>query len=88
MNRAEVEVRLETLVLVVHRRNGGTLTRLDPVCRLLDPVLGLDSLDLAEIMASVEKEFGVSPFERTAPRTWADVASALTGGPEGTTGQP
>ncbi|MHB8524395.1 MAG: phosphopantetheine-binding protein [Limisphaerales bacterium] len=62
------------MVLRVHRRNGGRLAHLNSALRLLDPTLGLDSLDLAEIMVAIEKEFGVSPFDSPSPpRTWADV---------------
>ncbi|MCX8109365.1 MAG: hypothetical protein N3G20_11240 [Verrucomicrobiae bacterium] len=70
-----VDPELEGLVLAVHRRNGGTLTRLDREFRLLDPKLKIDSLDLAEIMVEVERRCGASPFDSTrAPRTWGDVS--------------
>jgi acyl carrier protein len=65
---------IEGYVLIVHRRNGGTLAKLDPCFRLLEPVLCLDSLDLAEIMAAVEREFGCSPFDSSAPpQNWGDI---------------
>jgi hypothetical protein len=65
---------IESLVLTVHHRNGGAMTRLDFGLRLLDPKLALDSLDLAEIMVAIEKQLGGSPFEApTPPRTWGDV---------------
>jgi hypothetical protein len=71
---------LENLILSVHRRNGGTLSELDWHCRLLDPQLRLDSLDLAEILVAVEKKYGFSPFDcPTPPKTWADVASLING---------
>jgi acyl carrier protein len=77
----DLSQQIEQLVLAVHRRNGGRLAKLDFSARLLDPVLRLDSLDLAEIMASVQKELGVSPFEsNTPPRTWADVLAAVQRG--------
>lgn len=70
----EIANRLETLVLTVHRRNGGDRLRLDFEARLLAPELRLDSLDLAEVMVAIEREFGVVPFEATpVPRTWRDV---------------
>lgn len=72
-----VRSRLSALVLGVHRRNGGSQSVLRFDQRLLDPALILDSLDLAEIMAAVEREFGVSPFEGTAPRTWGEVAEVV-----------
>ena len=66
------------MVLNVHRRNGGQLTHLDLNLRLLDPVLGLDSLDLAEIVVAVEKQFHFSPFESpTPPLSWADLVRQL-----------
>jgi len=72
--------RLHDIVLTVHRRNGGKLRKLDFNLPLLDPKLLLDSLDLAEIMVAVEKEFGVSPFDgRKPPRTWADVWKEVRG---------
>jgi acyl carrier protein len=70
----EAANRLESLVLTVHRRNGGDLRRLDFGSRLLAPELRLDSLDLAEVVVAIEREFGVAPFEAPqAPRTWRDV---------------
>lgn len=69
--------RLSTLVLGVHRRHGGTLQELAFESRLLDPKLGLDSLDLAEVMAAVEREFHVSPFEHSVPRTWNDIVAVI-----------
>ncbi len=66
--------RLESLILAVHRRNGGVLQHLDFKTRLLAPELRLDSLDLAELMAAIEREFGVSPFDALpVPRTWGDI---------------
>lgn len=72
-----VRSRLSALVLGVHRRNGGSQSVLRFDLRLLDPSLLLDSLDLAEIMAAVEREFGVSPFEDATPRTWGEVAGVV-----------
>lgn len=70
--------RIAELVLGIHRRNGGQLPSLDFSLPLLDRSLGLDSLDLAEIMAAVEKEFGQSPFDSgEPPRTWGDVVDLL-----------
>ena len=69
---------LQERVLAIHRRNGGTLEVLDLNLRLLDPALGLDSLDLAEIMAALEADFGKSPFDAAeAPRTWQDILDCL-----------
>ncbi|MCL5097699.1 MAG: hypothetical protein M1608_09260 [Candidatus Omnitrophica bacterium] len=73
-----IQARIEGYVLAVHRRNGGTMKQLNPSHRLLEPSLLLDSLDLAEIMVAIEKEFGDSPFETDSPpRTWEEVAERL-----------
>ena len=70
--------RVEGIVLGVHRRNGGSLERLDLNLRLLDPALGLDSLDLAEIVATIEKISHCSPFDSPVPpRTWAELIGQL-----------
>ena len=64
----------------MHRRNRGTLTRLDWRYRLLEPELSIDSLDLAEIVAVIEKQFAVSLFDLPVPpRTWDEVRVAITG---------
>lgn len=66
------------LVLAVHRRNGGKLASLDLGLRLLDPALAIDSLDLAEIMVAIERNFGVSPFDsEEPPRTWGDIVALV-----------
>lgn len=50
------------------------MARLDFEAPLLDAALGLDSLDLAEIIVSIEKEMGFSPFESgSPPKTWNDI---------------
>ena len=72
------EREISSLVLAVHRRNQGRLIALDLRWRLLEPALGLDSLDLAEIVAAIERRFAVSLFDAgQAPATWADVARAV-----------
>lgn len=69
---------LEAIVLAVHRRNGGQLASLDLGLRLLDPVLLLDSLDLAEIVVAFQKQTGASPFDSPhPPRTWAELAASI-----------
>ena len=69
---------IESIVLDVHRRNGGAASRLDFGLRLLDPSLGLDSLDLAEIVAALEKQFHFSPFDAPGPpRTWGELLTQL-----------
>jgi len=68
------EKRLSELVLAVHRRNGGEMEELDLDSALMAPELGIDSMDLAEIMVAVEREFGVDPFGTgNPPGTWREV---------------
>jgi acyl carrier protein len=75
---SSIEKFLQDLILTIHRRNGGRLESVDFSFRLLDPGLLLDSLDLAEIMAAIEKQYGRSPFDSPeAPRTWADIGRFL-----------
>lgn len=74
----DVPREISVLVLAVHRRNGGNLASLDFGLRLLDPALAIDSLDLAEIMVAIEREFGVSPFDsEEPPRTWGDIVALV-----------
>lgn len=74
----EVDERIAGFVINVHRRNGGTLVRIEPGWRLLEPALRIDSLDLAEIMVSIERAFGCSPFDSPQPpRTWGEVSAAV-----------
>ena len=78
MQFMEVQTRIAEIVLQVHRRNGGGLATLDPTWRLLEPQLCLDSLDLAELMVAIEREFGCSPFDAPKPpRTWGEVGMAV-----------
>lgn len=75
----ETHKEVEAMVLVVHRRNGGARQSLDFSMRLLDPELRLDSLDLAEIMAVVERRFGRTPFDGAVPpSTWGEVVASLS----------
>jgi hypothetical protein len=78
MNPTHLTKKVSWIVLGIHRRHGGSLTVLNLQWALLHPELGLDSLDLAEIMATLEAEFGLSPFERGTPKTWGDVVSLLS----------
>ena len=79
-----LSAQIEALVLAVHRRNGGQLPQLDWNWRLLEPALGIDSLDLAEIVVGIEKRFRVSLFDLPSPpRTWHDVCLALRAGGNG-----
>jgi acyl carrier protein len=75
---SDLAQQLESIVLVVHRRNGGTLQHLDLNLKLLDPCLGLDSLDLAEVIVAIERRFNYAPFDAPVPpRTWAELLAAL-----------
>lgn len=78
MNITEPRAFLERLVLAIDRRNGGTATSLHLESRFLDPRLQLDSLDLAEVFAQVEREFKVNVFDSDyLPRTWNELISRL-----------
>jgi acyl carrier protein len=71
---------IQELILSIHRRNGGQLQAVNLDLRLLDPSLQIDSLDLAEIMAAIERQFGKSPFDAPEPpRTWRDILLFLNG---------
>ena len=74
MHESDIAIRIENLVLSIHRRNGGVLSSLNLDLGLLDKSLLIDSLDLAEIMVAVEREFNCNPFSvPEAPRTWRDL---------------
>lgn len=75
---SDVRQLIEPVVLAVHRRNGGKLEQLDFELGLLDSQLGIDSLDLAEIIVEIEKLSGKSPFDAASPpKTWGDIALFL-----------
>jgi hypothetical protein len=47
----------------------------------MDPSLKLDSMDLAEIVAELERQDGWSPMDRRVrPTTWGDFAGLLEAG--------
>ena len=72
---------LQEVVLGIHRRNGGAEVSLPLGDELMGGRLGLDSLDVAEVMVEVERVHKVSPFEFSPrPRTWGDVLRCLEGG--------
>jgi acyl carrier protein len=74
----DLSAQIENIVLGIHRRNRGSLSKLDFNLPLLAPVLGLDSLDLAEIVVAIERRFGVSPLESPQPpRTWLELQRQL-----------
>lgn len=78
VNSKAISKRIESTVLGVHHRNGGKLAELDFNLRLLDAALLLDSLDLAEIIVSIEREFHFSPFEvPQPPRTWSELVTQV-----------
>jgi hypothetical protein len=57
------------------------MTSLDFALRLMDPSLKLDSMDLAEIVAELERQDGWSPMDRRVrPTTWGDFAGLLEAG--------
>jgi acyl carrier protein len=70
--------KLQSVVLLVHHRNGGSLPSIDLSLPLMHPVFQIDSLDLAEIVAAIEKEFGIYPFESAnPPKTWGDICDRI-----------
>jgi len=74
----DIREEIEGWVLVIHHRNGGRLDRLQFQWRLLEPVLRLDSLDLAEVMVLVERRWGFSPFDGPMPpKTWGELAEQV-----------
>jgi|GEM_PF-999522 len=74
----DIRSSIEKLVLTLHQRNGGDLTAMDWGWRLLEPALKLDSLDLAEIVVAIEKDYRVSLFDLPQPpRTWDEVVRQL-----------
>jgi acyl carrier protein len=76
-----IEAEIKKMVLAIHQRNGGGLTDFDLNLRLLDPLLLLDSLDLAETMVAIERKFGVSPFDSPEPpRAWSDIVRSVKSG--------
>jgi acyl carrier protein len=77
MNVTDAMTKISAIVLGIHQRHGGSLSVLEPDWALLHPDLQIDSLDLAEIMAELEVEFGISPFERGTPKTWGDVVNLI-----------
>jgi acyl carrier protein len=78
MTGPDLSAHIENIVLGIHRRNRGSLTKLDFNLPLLAPVLGLDSLDLAEIVVEIERRFGVFPLESPRPpRTWHELQRLL-----------
>ena len=79
---------IEDLVLSIHRRNGGTMASLDWNLALMAPELDIDSMDLAEIIAHLEKGFRFNPFDAPEPpRTWADMRDLLLGSDAGASSQ-
>ena len=71
----KLEKRLEEVCFSIHERNGGVRFKPFPWDeRFLSGTLNLDSLDLAEVFAVLEIEFGLKPFERKAvPSTWIEI---------------
>ncbi|MCF7708271.1 MAG: hypothetical protein K9N52_05170 [Verrucomicrobia bacterium] len=71
---------ITSLVLKIHKRNGGVLRDFSLDMRLMESALMIDSLDMAEIMVEVEREFGISPFDQLEPpRTWRELIGLIEG---------
>lgn len=74
----QIERDVMSRVFGVHRRNGGAVVERGLDLAIADPRLKLDSLDLAEIVASLEKQYQIPIFEQpTTVRTWMDVCWLL-----------
>lgn len=61
MTRDEIDRTVGEVVLLVARQRRPELASAAPADRLRDD-LGLDSLDLAQLVATLEQELGVDPF--------------------------
>jgi acyl carrier protein len=70
---------IEQKVMNIHRRNGGSVEALDFSERLLQGTIGLDSIDLAEVIAELESKFCISIFEDrdSAPLTWQAIVGII-----------
>lgn len=87
---SEVETYIAAMVMELHQRNQGTLKTLDFQMRLQEDGLLVDSMDLAEMVARIHRDFGVLIFEQSRlPTTWADVLQILVdhGQPTGDAGR-
>jgi acyl carrier protein len=70
------------LALVNHiraHRNGAAVPELDPAARLRED-LGLDSIDLAELTARIDHEFGVDVFADGVVGTVGEVLDRIEKG--------
>lgn len=74
---SSVRLRIAELLHLVQERNGVRTEGWEWEWRLLDGRLGIDSLDLAEILAGLERDFGVAPFDHATPETWQALASII-----------
>ena len=71
---------IENLILRIHKRNGGSLNSLNYDLELMHPTLGLDSMDMAEVVATIQRDYGVMLFEgNNNPKTWDDVVRIIGG---------
>lgn len=75
---SEISNRIEQALLLVHRLNGGTQSQLNLDCRLADPALYLDPIDVAQLIAAIEGAFGCSLRRyRKRIETWKDLAEQV-----------
>jgi len=81
LNTLEIHELIEGIILTIHRRNGGHLKSIDFNSALMAPELILDSLDLAEIFSSIEKQICVDFFNDRPPRIWKDVVEKIESKP-------
>ena len=78
------EIYLKNLIVSIRRRAVDSDEKadfeFDQSLLLGDASIGLDSMDLAEIVARIQKDFGVTLFEGdNVVSSWGDIISLLNG---------
>lgn len=77
----DIEDYIQSLVVELHQRQGGGegQPELDFQSHLNDERWRVDSMDLAEIVARIHRDFGVLVFEQAStPVYWADIVRIIT----------
>ena len=78
LTKASPNSYIENLILRIHKRNGGSLNSLNYDLELTHPTLGLDSMDMAEVVATIQRDYGVMLFEgNNNPKTWNEVIDII-----------
>lgn len=80
----DIENYLKDMIVAIRRRSVVSDAQVDFVfdqsLQLGDKQIGLDSMDLAEIVARIQKDFGITLFEgENVVNTWGDVIQLLDG---------